>query len=441
MVVVTVAWALLMGIDAFAGFQRRAADTFFPSAVRDPETVVIGIDNKSLRAVGPLPWRRSVHAELARRLADSGVRTAVWDVIFGGEGVNPADNADFASALGELNGPVLGEQITTRPSRVDPTLLDATVEAGPLDVLVERHRRGRRPRGGDARSVGRRRAHLAGGRQSERRARPGARGRGAAFGARRVRARSCCDPTRCRRAGGSSRPRAAMRCASTGRRGSTGSASLRSCRRSTSSRGAIDPSRLRGKVVVIGAVEPTLGRQPARARRQVGRAAGRDDPRERHEHDAHRVLPRAGDRRGDDDLGRAAHAGDRAGGAVPAGLVRAHRRRARAAPEWRVRPGRVHPVRRRAHPEQLVVPDRRAPSGVRRRARRSVHHRDASTTARLIAVRAVRTGDGCTRARGVGPASTRTSTASDSTPASSSATCAASPRCRRRSSRPRCERC
>jgi adenylate cyclase len=136
-VVITGLWALLMSVDAFAGFQRRAADAFVPSAVRDPETVVVGIDNASLRAIGPLPWRRSVHAELARRLADAGVATAVWDVVFGGEGVNPADNADFASALAELRGPVLAQQITSRPSRVDPTLLDSRVEAGPLDILVD----------------------------------------------------------------------------------------------------------------------------------------------------------------------------------------------------------------------------------------------------------------------------------------------------------------
>jgi adenylate cyclase len=137
MVVVTAVWAVLMNVDAFAGFQRRAADAFVPSAKRDSEIVVIGIDNKSLRAIGPLPWRRSVHAELARRLAAAGVKTAVWDVVFGGVGVDPADNADFAAALRQLPGAVLAEQISTRPSRVDPKLLEAKVEAAPLDVLLD----------------------------------------------------------------------------------------------------------------------------------------------------------------------------------------------------------------------------------------------------------------------------------------------------------------
>ncbi|HEY8215944.1 MAG TPA: adenylate/guanylate cyclase domain-containing protein [Acidimicrobiia bacterium] len=136
-VVVTALWAVLMSVDAFAGFQRRAADAFFPSARRDPETVVIGLDNKSIRAIGPIPWRRSVHAQLARRLARAGVKSAAWDVVFGGQGLDPADNADFAAALRELPGAVLAEQISTRPSRIDPTLLDTKVEAAPIGVLVD----------------------------------------------------------------------------------------------------------------------------------------------------------------------------------------------------------------------------------------------------------------------------------------------------------------
>jgi adenylate cyclase len=134
---ITALAALALSADAFAGFQRRASDALFPSAKTDRDVVVVGIDNASLQEIGPLPWRRSVHAELARRFADADVQAAVWDVVFGGQGVDPADNADFAAALAELPGAVLAEQISTRPSERDPSLLEAQAEAAPLEQLVE----------------------------------------------------------------------------------------------------------------------------------------------------------------------------------------------------------------------------------------------------------------------------------------------------------------
>ena len=135
--VITIIAALGLSGNAFAGFQRRASDALFPSAKTDPEVLVVGIDNASLRAVGPLPWRRVVHAELARRFADAGVKAAVWDVVFGGEGVNPPDNVELATALAGLPGSVLAEQISTRPSDIDPNLLEAKVEAAPFATLLE----------------------------------------------------------------------------------------------------------------------------------------------------------------------------------------------------------------------------------------------------------------------------------------------------------------
>jgi len=136
-VVITGLAALGLSADAFSGFERRATDALFPSARTDPEVVVVGIDNKSLQAIGPLPWRRNVQAALADQFAASGVRTAVWDVVFGGEGREPADNAEFADALSNLDAPVLAEQITTRRSDVDPTLPAATVDAAPFEQLLD----------------------------------------------------------------------------------------------------------------------------------------------------------------------------------------------------------------------------------------------------------------------------------------------------------------
>jgi len=136
-IVVTAIAALGLSANAFAGFQRRASDTLFPSAKTDSEVVVVGIDNASLQKFGPIPWRRSVHAELARRFADAGVKAAVWDVVFGGEGREPADNAEFAAALQKLRGAVLAEQISTQPSPRDLSLLEAKVDAGPFASLLD----------------------------------------------------------------------------------------------------------------------------------------------------------------------------------------------------------------------------------------------------------------------------------------------------------------
>ena len=125
--------AVGLSAGVFAGFQRRAADTLFPSAARDSEVVIVGIDQRSLAALGLLPWPRSVHARLARQFAAAGVDTAVWDVIFAGprEG-----DAEFATALAGVRAVVLAEKIVTRPSPRDDALLEVTSRQGPEASLL-----------------------------------------------------------------------------------------------------------------------------------------------------------------------------------------------------------------------------------------------------------------------------------------------------------------
>ena len=79
--VITLLAAAGLSANAFAGFDRRASDSLFPSARRDPHVVVVGMDAKSVAALGNTPWPRSVHARLARQFAAAGVRAAVWDVV------------------------------------------------------------------------------------------------------------------------------------------------------------------------------------------------------------------------------------------------------------------------------------------------------------------------------------------------------------------------
>lgn len=132
--VVTAVAAIGLGASAFGGFERRASDSLFPSARRDPQIVVVGIDSKSLAALGPIPWPRSVHTQLARQFRAAGVRAGVWDVVFAGD---REGDGDFAAALAALPAAVVAEEIQTKPSRVDDTLLDVMSSEAPTATLVD----------------------------------------------------------------------------------------------------------------------------------------------------------------------------------------------------------------------------------------------------------------------------------------------------------------
>jgi adenylate cyclase len=132
--VITALAAAGLGANAFAGFERRASDSLFPSARRDPQVVVVGIDSKSLAALGPLPWPRSVHAALARQFRAAGVKVGVWDVVFAGA---RDGDTELAEALAGLPATVVTESIQTKPSRVDDSLLDVTTSDPPTSTLVD----------------------------------------------------------------------------------------------------------------------------------------------------------------------------------------------------------------------------------------------------------------------------------------------------------------
>ena len=60
--------SLGLSSGAFRTFQDLAVDQFFPSAKTDPAVVVVGMDDASVNEFGGLPWERTVHAQIARRL-------------------------------------------------------------------------------------------------------------------------------------------------------------------------------------------------------------------------------------------------------------------------------------------------------------------------------------------------------------------------------------
>ena len=85
-VIVTALAALGLNGNVFAGFQRRATDALLPSAPSDPHVVVVGFDRKTIATPGlgnPLP--RDKVAELVDRLKADGARVIGFDVTYSQE--------------------------------------------------------------------------------------------------------------------------------------------------------------------------------------------------------------------------------------------------------------------------------------------------------------------------------------------------------------------
>lgn len=141
--------AVLEIMPWFAQLERATFDFIFKVRPRRPpsqEIVIVAIDESSVREIGALPWPRSLHGELLRRLKQGGARVAVFDVLFDLE-TDPEEDAAFARAIREFGTVVLGRDlsITSDPQfnlrqTIDPLplFLDAGATAGfvytPYDV-------------------------------------------------------------------------------------------------------------------------------------------------------------------------------------------------------------------------------------------------------------------------------------------------------------------
>ena len=69
------------------------------------EIVVVGIDERSLEAVGAWPWPRSRHAELVNRLDRLGARSIAFDVNFS-KRTHPTEEKELADAIARSRSPV-----------------------------------------------------------------------------------------------------------------------------------------------------------------------------------------------------------------------------------------------------------------------------------------------------------------------------------------------
>lgn len=76
--------------------------------------VILAIDDLSLQALGPWPWRRRVHAELIRTLKTAGAKTVFFDVLFPEKSQDPEDDKIFAEAIRETGNVVLSFHFLSR---------------------------------------------------------------------------------------------------------------------------------------------------------------------------------------------------------------------------------------------------------------------------------------------------------------------------------------
>ncbi len=106
LLVATVSIGLVVGI-ILTGATARMDTLFYDRVLRlcerttPDDILIVGIDDRSLAAIGRWPWPRSVHARLLRRLADSAPAAVVYDVLF----VEPQPGQDetLAKAMGPPN--------------------------------------------------------------------------------------------------------------------------------------------------------------------------------------------------------------------------------------------------------------------------------------------------------------------------------------------------
>lgn len=119
-----VEWLILLGLAcAFAawsvssGISNRVDSALldFSTALIDrdknPDIVIVEIDDGSLEQVGNWPWSRTVHADMINRISASGAKLIVMDILFFEETIPSADAA-LAEAINNAGSVVLPVSFT-----------------------------------------------------------------------------------------------------------------------------------------------------------------------------------------------------------------------------------------------------------------------------------------------------------------------------------------
>lgn len=108
--------AVGLNAEVFAGFQRRATDALFPSAPDDGDIAVVGFDTKTIDPESGLgyPLSRDKVALLVDNLKAAGARVIAFDVIYRSATGNDMAMRDAINRAGNV---VLAEEPTIGPAR------------------------------------------------------------------------------------------------------------------------------------------------------------------------------------------------------------------------------------------------------------------------------------------------------------------------------------
>ena len=100
--------ALAYSTGALRPLDNRLAEFRFGQLTRAPtgSVVLVDIDAKSLAAIGVWPWPRTVHAQIVDALTGYGAAEIAFDIDFSAQS-SPAADAAFAAALKRANGAVI----------------------------------------------------------------------------------------------------------------------------------------------------------------------------------------------------------------------------------------------------------------------------------------------------------------------------------------------
>jgi CHASE2 domain-containing sensor protein len=115
---VTLAWA----VGAFATAELAVGDAHFAVRGRerpDPRIVLVLIDPRSLNAIDVYPFPRRLHAELIDRLREAGAGVIAYDIVFAERGPTVADDNDLLGAIERAGNVVVAADATDGAGRPD----------------------------------------------------------------------------------------------------------------------------------------------------------------------------------------------------------------------------------------------------------------------------------------------------------------------------------
>ena len=95
----------------------------------DPTILIVGVDERSLRALGAWPWSRATHAAMIDRLTRAGAKAIVYDMLFSHPGPSPTDDQALAAAIARSGKVYLPQFLESDGQDGGPSVLVAPLPA------------------------------------------------------------------------------------------------------------------------------------------------------------------------------------------------------------------------------------------------------------------------------------------------------------------------